>query len=574
MRNKKGFTLTEIIVVIAILVVVAGIFSVNMINTLNKNKEEEGKTVVTQIKAAADTYVSTNPSEVEKLYNGFGFVDIPVGDLRDAGLLSEDLKDAETGELIPDDAVVRAKLEQGDSISFTFPVAPEELEAQAWTLVAEDLTIDYDQSISVDTWCANRQNIYKGLYDSNYTNLSNYSSVVSKLYLMDNSNAGAMYTGDYFNDANLTVTSCNVNPQVAGTYNIIYEYTDPSLNVEKTMNRTVYVRTSGNDVISFTAAINNGGKITLNAANVPITIVETYKDGSTATFNSTAETLNTINYNIANFSTATIGTRTATISSTKTNSDGSTPTAVQVSYTVTDSLAEMVDESKQCTTSSTSGTTCYYRCTQVGNYVNYNGYIYRIYSKTGTSIKLIYNGTEIKGAYGQLGNCTNNSCCNGGRYIYNKLGDSSNVPSTTMDSILDSFYTSKNVAGTKVQSQSTIYGSKKVALLSRSEYSQISTSCSSNYLTGVSFWLLDAYSSYQGAVAYNMGSLATYSYEYAVNTNGTVGKAGSYKDYTFEGDYGTTNVKTDILVVRPTIQLNNPTIASGNGTQSSPYVIR
>ena len=143
-----------------------------------------------------------------------------------------------------------------------------------------------------------------------------------------------------------------------------------------------------------------------------------------------------------------------------------------------------------------------------------------------------------------------------------------------MDTVLDNFYYNKSVSGIRLQSQSTRYGSKKIALLSKDEYAEISKSCPTNYLTGTAFWLIDEAGSYAGAVAYNRGSLATYAYDYAVDSNGSVITAGASKPQTNQGDYGTGNVRTARLAVRPTIFLNNPSVSSGNGTASNPYVLR
>ena len=571
-NRRKGFTLVEVIVVIAAIIVIAGLFAFNMINTLKKNKEDEMNSIVAQIKSAADAYVSTNPEEVERLYNGYGYVDIPIGELRDNGYLKEDLKNAETGEKISDDEVVRVKLDIGDYFGFTFPLTPEEKDNRAWALVAEDLTIEYDSAEDANSWCSNDQNKFSGLYDSNYVNKNNYAEVTSKLYLMDNSKEGKMFDGNYFEEASLESVSCNVNPSKAGTYNVTYKYVDPSLKTEKTIVRTVYVKTSTNDTISFTATINRGKKIPLGARDVPIEIVETYKDGTTAVLNSTENSLGAIGYNIDNFTTDTKGSRVATITTIKVNSDGSKPQPQQPGYVVTDLLVEIVADSENCTPNNAS--TCYLRCEQTENYVSYHGAVYRIFGMTGNTVKFIYESSEIKAPYGQLGDCTNNGCCNGGRYFYNRLGQNATVKQPKMDTTLDNFYTEKNVAGTRLQSQSTPFGSKKVALLMQNDYREISKSCPHNYLVGEeAFWLVDAAEASGGPGAYNKGVNAAYAYDYAVNTEGEIYKDGAHKDVTFVGDYGTKNVVTAELAVRPTIYLNNPIVLRGSGTEANPYVI-
>lgn len=341
MKNKKGFTLVEIIIVIAILVVIAGIFSVNMIKTLNKNKNEENKNVVSQVVSAADAYVSANPEKVEDLYNGYGYVDIPIGELRDGGMLSEDIKDVETGEKLNDDDIVRVKLETGNVVTVIYPVSGDDKNQTAWSMVAEDMSILYNKNTSSTEWCTDNANLYYGLYDSRYVNKDNYANVGSKLYVMNNDKSGLMYDENYDN-IEFTATSCNVNPQVAGTYNITYSFKDPDLNVYKTKNRTIYVKASGKDVVKFDVKITpiDGEPAIVRGWDAKITIVETYKDGKTTTYevdisNTNAiEKLKEFGYTIKDFSTESVGTVTPIVSKLEPNSDGSTPDQQKPSFIV------------------------------------------------------------------------------------------------------------------------------------------------------------------------------------------------------------------------------------------------
>ena len=108
MKNKKGFTLVEIIAVIALIAVIVGIFIVNLVG--KNDPKENNKDTVKQILSAADAYVSANRSEIEKLYEGYNFVDITIGDLKNNGLLSEDITNKETNEKYKDEEVVRVTL--------------------------------------------------------------------------------------------------------------------------------------------------------------------------------------------------------------------------------------------------------------------------------------------------------------------------------------------------------------------------------------------------------------------------------------------------------------------------------
>lgn len=347
-KNKKGFTLVEIIIVISLLIVIAGIFSINIIASLNKQKVEENENVVSQILSAASTYVSVNPDEVENLYNGYGYVDIPVGHLRDAGLLSEEIKNSETGEKIKDEEKVRIKLNLGDYLDFTYPVQKD---TAAWKFIVEDLTINYDGGYT-GNWCNNStggvRNVFTGLVTAPFD--PKYPDWPSKMYLMNNKENDAerfrMFSGNYFDTSaqgtNLRVESCNVNPKSVGTYTITYKYFDKELNTEKTANRTVYVNSSKDDVISFTAAINIDpatGKETPIVRgevreNVPIRITETYRNGS-STFTELVKNLEKRGYDIQDFTTQKVGSNLiATVSRSQANSDGSYPAPQKPKYNV------------------------------------------------------------------------------------------------------------------------------------------------------------------------------------------------------------------------------------------------
>ncbi len=553
-NNRRGFTLVEIIIVIGLLSVIAGIFAINLIKNLNTQKEDENKNVATQIISAANVYVSVNPEKVESLYNGFGYVDIKVGELRDAGLLSEELMNSETGEKIPDEDKVRVQLDVGDKIDVIYPI-PEELEdINSWQLVADVIEIEYDKNNSTASWCA--ANEYMGLGNKTGTKLS---------FL--NNKTGAWYTGQYKKGINVKVESCNVNPQITGTYTIVYKFIDPSTNIERTKNRNVYVKTSKNDVVSFEAVINDGKKVIMNTASnsVPIYIIETYKDGSkSAKLETTIGNMErAIQYSIEKFSTSTQGDFKAIVKAIKVNADGTKPSPAESPYSVIGKIVDMVEDGyKDC-----------------GNtYVKYAGNIYNIYNvdKTQRTVNVIYTATNIKAPYGQLGPCKNSSCCNGGRYTYNGLGQSTTgLSMTSMDDTLDEFYVSHHVASAILQSQYTQFGVKKVALLSKTEYSSISATCTkSNNIVNATFWLIDSKSASGGPGNYNKGKNAAHATNYVVMNDGTVGSGGAHKGTTQEGDYGLRSVKTDQYVVKPTLKLYDPEITGGTGSYSNPYIIK
>lgn len=347
-NDKRGFTLVELIAVIAILVIVAGIFTVNMIKTLNRNKEAENENTVKEIVSAADAYVSANPEAVQKLYEGYGYVDIPVGVLRDAGLLDETIKDSETGEVVPDSSIVRVKIETGDKITAEWIKEADDLEA--YQLEAQSLYIDFDSSYE-GNWCDDDSNVFKGLYvnpDGSASYDVDYVNEESQLYIIDNSNSGQKYKTPRDDKIDLQKTSCNVNPRVAGKYNITYSFNDPSLGTVKTKNRTVYVLASTQDVIKFEVTLNENKDIVQGWGTdvypntiVYATITEYYKGGEYKTFQVNIsdkerdDYIENYGYVIRNYSSDdVVDDAKAIITKIYPNSDGTTPKQVEAEYTI------------------------------------------------------------------------------------------------------------------------------------------------------------------------------------------------------------------------------------------------
>ena len=150
--NKKGFTLVEIIAVIVLLVTIGGIFTVSMVRKLND--KDNNKDTVKQIISAADAYVSANKEEIEKLYEGYNFVDITIKDLKNNGLLNDDVIDPNTNEKYSDDEKIRITL-NGSTGTVEFTISPEDKDNTY--LIADDIYLKYDDNNT--NWCNSDDNV-------------------------------------------------------------------------------------------------------------------------------------------------------------------------------------------------------------------------------------------------------------------------------------------------------------------------------------------------------------------------------------------------------------------------------
>lgn len=112
MNNNKGFTIVELILIIGLLAMFTGLFSVNMTRVLKKTNESKESENYTELIAAADAYVAMNRSVVEPLYNGVSEVAIDVSLLIENGLLINEF--SINGNPPSDDAkVIVSKNEDG-----------------------------------------------------------------------------------------------------------------------------------------------------------------------------------------------------------------------------------------------------------------------------------------------------------------------------------------------------------------------------------------------------------------------------------------------------------------------------
>ena len=573
MKNKKGFTLVEIIAVIALIAVIVGIFIVNLVG--KNDPKENNKDTVKQILSAADAYVSANKSEIEKLYEGYNFVDITIGDLKNNGLLSEDITNKETNEKYKDEEVVRVTL-NGSTGATEFELNPAD-ETNTY-LVADSIYLAYDASGS--NWCT-EENEFKGLNGSD--------PKYGKLVLTDLNDASKTYSlvkGD-----SIKVTSCNVDVTKAGSYSVVYTYTYNGKSVSKTRN--VYVAASETDVDSFTAYLNeNGNKIVLGAKDTKVTLIVTYKNGTKKEFTSPVD--NITDFTMKGFVTEPIGSKKAIISYNKTNSDGSVPSPFTLDYVVSDNLIDFINN--DCIPETGKSDECYYKGEVESNYLKFNGnfYIFRIYHKKGNSIKIIANDpysynnrTDL--VYGIIGACKYSGCCNGGRYYYQGLGghNFNGSFSYTMDNVVNSFYSAVNPRYVENQYISgTVFGggslNTKVALMSKNDYSKVANcngnNCYRSYLTnnsnaGKNFWLIEITGFNMDTSNFNHGTPEAHVYNNYVNSSSyAVATGGSHKAY--GGGTDASSVVTDTNKVRPTLQLKNAKIIGGNGTKANPFIVK
>lgn len=123
MKNKKGFTLTELLVCIALLSIIGGIIIYNMANISKTNKETEYKRYVATIKASANVYADLNPDAFNELYSNKAYVVITIEELIKSGLIDANIKNPYTNQTpaMNEELITYLDPETG-SLEFIYPI--------------------------------------------------------------------------------------------------------------------------------------------------------------------------------------------------------------------------------------------------------------------------------------------------------------------------------------------------------------------------------------------------------------------------------------------------------------------
>ena len=99
MRNKKGFTLVEILVSIGLLALIGTVIGISLNKAFKDNNKNNYDEFVEKVKSAAMLYVNNTVDIINDL-NDFSFKIITIGDLVDNGYLNDNLVNPDTNEKV------------------------------------------------------------------------------------------------------------------------------------------------------------------------------------------------------------------------------------------------------------------------------------------------------------------------------------------------------------------------------------------------------------------------------------------------------------------------------------------
>lgn len=98
--NRKGFTLIELLMVIVIIAILSAIMIPNIITIINKNNDNNIKSLENNIISAAKEYVNDNKYNLSINCPNDNQKEITLSELKELGYIKGDIKDPNTKESI------------------------------------------------------------------------------------------------------------------------------------------------------------------------------------------------------------------------------------------------------------------------------------------------------------------------------------------------------------------------------------------------------------------------------------------------------------------------------------------
>ena len=114
MKNRKGFTLVELLVVLVLLLALTSTALLSMSRIQKNATNKRHKELIKEIELASDIYLSVHREISERLINSESDSEcVKIYKLIDDGLLRSDLTDPSTGQRIPANLCVTVSINDG-----------------------------------------------------------------------------------------------------------------------------------------------------------------------------------------------------------------------------------------------------------------------------------------------------------------------------------------------------------------------------------------------------------------------------------------------------------------------------
>ena len=199
MKDRRGFTLVEILVVVSLLAIFAVAIGITMNRNIKKQQENDTKEFNQRVQGAANLYASNSTDILTNLYEEKGYVIVKIKDLIESGLLQDNIINPSTNEAVTGEENIRIELDDAGSIIVEFPI----INADGDYLQTKNIILEVGQS--TDSVC------FEGINGDGLRYVTSGGSAIAG-YLVANVNIKC--------DASNLVG----NENKIGTYELEYEY--------------------------------------------------------------------------------------------------------------------------------------------------------------------------------------------------------------------------------------------------------------------------------------------------------------------------------------------------------------
>ena len=245
MRNKKGFTLVEVLVSIGLLALLGSVIAISLNRVFKDNNIKNYNEYVEKIKSSAMLFVNNTVDIINDL-NDNSFKIITIGDLIDNGYVNDSLVNPSTDEKVGKEEKIQVSYDSDHELIVTYPYNNTETEAYLYTLNYSVMYGDTTDNLCyVDLNTRSLQLIYP-----DGTPVKDNNS--NKILVPEQNIKAYMENGE-------ECTNLNLSSDKVGTYKIRYEYTknyNELLNQEsvekKSAERTIIVKPSKPVISTFT----------------------------------------------------------------------------------------------------------------------------------------------------------------------------------------------------------------------------------------------------------------------------------------------------------------------------------
>ncbi|MDD3341860.1 MAG: type II secretion system protein [Bacilli bacterium] len=124
MKNKRAFTLVEVIAVIALLAVISLVAAPSIIKSLKQADENKYNDFLDNLYLASETYLQQNQMQYPELKTAGGNITITVGKLREENLVKAKLTNPKTEKVVTDNSTITVTVESDFTFSYNFVEKP------------------------------------------------------------------------------------------------------------------------------------------------------------------------------------------------------------------------------------------------------------------------------------------------------------------------------------------------------------------------------------------------------------------------------------------------------------------